>query len=180
MRNRYEYIGTSESPYTGGFGNTFTYKAFELSVNCIFNAGGYVRTQPTYDIMGYDRGQNTNRDILNRWTSDNPHGTMPALIDGNMDPDSYIVLGGLGVYQNLDMWVKKQNYMRVQSIRLGYELPFDLIKKVGITQASVALEARNLFVFGSNYDNFLDPETMGNPYAQPIPKSFTFSLNLNF
>lgn len=180
VRNRYEYIGTSESPYTGGFGNTFTYKAFELSVNCIFNAGGYVRTQPIYDIMGYDRGQNTNRDILNRWTSDNPHGTMPALIDGNMDPDSYIVLGGLGVYQNLDMWVKKQNYMRVQSIRLGYELPFDLIKKVGITQASVALEARNLFVFGLNYDNFLDPETMGNPYAQPIPKSFTFSLNLNF
>ena len=106
--------------------------------------------------MGYDRGQNTNRDILNRWTSDNPHGTMPALIDGNMDPDSYIVLGGLGVYQNLDMWVKKQNYMRVQSIRLGYELPFDLIKKVGITQASVALEARNLFVFFSI-----------NPYCNP-------------
>lgn len=180
VRSRYGYIGTSDSPYTGGLGNTFTYKAFELSVNCIFNAGGYVRTQPTYDIMGYDRGQNTNRDILNRWTSDNPHGTMPALIDGNIDPDSYITLSGLGVYQNLDMWVKKQNYMRVQSIRLGYELPFELIKKVGISQASVAVEARNLFVVGSSYNNFLDPETMGNPYAQPIPKSFTFSLNLNF
>lgn len=180
VRDRYEYIGTTDSPYTGGFGNTFTYKAFDLSINCIFNAGGYVRTQPTYDIMGYDRGQNANRDILNRWTEDNPGGTMPALIDGNMDPDSYIALGGLGVYQNLDLWVKKQNYMRVQSIRLGYELPFELIKKVGVSQANVTLEARNLFVVGSSYRNFLDPETMGNPYAQPIPKQFIFSLNLNF
>lgn len=70
--------------------------------------------------------------------------------------------------------------MRIQSIRLGYELPFELIKKLGVSQATVALEGRNLFVFGSSYTNYLDPETMGNPYAQPIPKSFTFSLNLNF
>ena len=45
---------------------------------------------------------------------------------------------------------------------------------------TVALEARNLWVFGSSYRNFLDPETMGNPFAQPIPKSYTFSLNVKF
>jgi len=83
-------------------------------------------------------------------------------------------------YAYSSLWVKKQNYMRIQSIRLGYELPFSLIQKLGISQATVALEGRNLFVFGSSYRNYLDPETMGNPYAQPIPKSFTFSLNLNF
>lgn len=27
LRNKYEYIGTTDSPYTGGFNNTFTYKA---------------------------------------------------------------------------------------------------------------------------------------------------------
>ena len=31
-----------------------------------------------------------------------------------------------------------------------------------------------------SYHNYLDPETMGNPYATPIPKSFIFSLNINF
>jgi hypothetical protein len=35
-------------------------------------------------------------------------------------------------------------------------------------------------VFGSNYDNYLDPETMGNQMAQPIQKSITFNLNIDF
>ncbi len=181
LRNKYEYIGTADSPYTGGLNNTFTYKAWELGINCIFNAGGYVRVQPSYSLTSFDRGQNTNRDILNRWTPENPNGTMPALVDSNTDMDAYFFLdGAVNPYAYSSLWVKKQNYMRIQSIRLGYELPFDLIKKLGISQATVALEGRNLFVFGSSYDNYLDPETMGNPYAQPIPKSFTFSLNLNF
>lgn len=181
LRNKYEYIGTADSPYTGGFNNTFTYKAWELGINCIFNAGGYVRVQPSYSLTSLDRGQNTNRDILNRWTPENPKGTMPALVDWHTDIITYLFLdGAVNPYANSSLWVKKQNYMRIQSIRLGYELPFDLIKKLGISQATVALEGRNLFVFGSSYDNYLDPETMGNPYAQPIPKSFTFSLNLNF
>ena len=46
--------------------------------------------------------------------------------------------------------------------------------------ASLSFEARNLFVLASNYNNYLDPETMGNPYAQPIPKSFIFGVNVNF
>lgn len=181
LRNKYEYIGTADSPYTGGFNNTFTYKAWELGINCIFNAGGYVRVQPSYSLTSLDRGQNTNRDILNRWTPENPKGTMPALVDWHTDIITYLFLdGAVNPYANSSLWVKKQNYMRIQSIRLGYELPFELIKKLGISQATVALEGRNLFVFGSSYTNYLDPETMGNPYAQPIPKSFTFSLNLNF
>lgn len=181
LRNKYEYIGTADSPYTGGFNNTFTYKAWELGINCIFNAGGYVRVQPSYSLTSLDRGQNTNRDILNRWTPENPKGTMPALVDWHTDIITYLFLdGAVNPYANSSLWVKKQNYMRIQSIRLGYELPFELIKKLGISQATMALEGRNLFVFGSSYTNFLDPETMGNPYAQPIPKSFTFSLNLNF
>ena len=94
LRNKYEYIGTTDSPYTGGFNNTFTYKAWELGINCIFNAGGYVRVQPSYSLTSFDRGQNTNRDILNRWTPENPNGTMPALVDSNTDMDAYFFLDG--------------------------------------------------------------------------------------
>lgn len=179
LREKYVYVGSTDAPYTGGLTNTFTYKAFELGVNCIFNFGGYVRTKPTSPVIDYDRGQNTNRDILDRWTPENKDGKFPAIIDSYADMDSYFFLGNMGVYDNLDLWVKKQNYMRVQSIRLGYELPFKLIKKAGISQATVAVEGRNLFVTGSSYRNYLDPETMGNMYAQPVPKSFIFSLNLN-
>jgi hypothetical protein len=55
-----------------------------------------------------------------------------------------------------------------------------LVALLAAIAASLSLEARNLFVIASDYDNYLDPETMGNPYAQPIPKSFIFGLSVNF
>jgi hypothetical protein len=80
----------------------------------------------------------------------------------------------------MDTWVKRSDHVRLQNIRVGYKLPETLMHTLGIRSATVALEGRNLFVFGANYKNFLDPETMSNQFAQPIPKSFTFSLNMNF
>ena len=35
-------------------------------------------------------------------------------------------------------------------------------------------------VIANDYTNYLDPETMGNPFAQPVAKSFVFGLNVNF
>ena len=127
-RSFYSYIGSQDTPYTGGLINTFSYKNWELTANLSFNLGGYVRTTPSYNFINFDRGQNVNSDIL----------------------------------------------------RLGYRLPEKMIKSLGMGSASVAIEGRNLLVFGSSYKNFLDPESMYNPYAPPIPKSITFSLNLNF
>jgi hypothetical protein len=83
-------------------------------------------------------------------------------------------------FSMLDIWVKKCNYLRCQSIRLAYKFEGDWMKKIGLRTASVSLEGRNLFVVASDYTNYLDPETMGNPYATPLPKSAVFSLNLGF
>ena len=76
--------------------------------------------------------------------------------------------------------MKKLAFMRLQNIRLAYNVPNTFLKKVGINSATVALEGRNLLVFGASYKNFLDPESMDNMYASPIPKSVTFNLNLSF
>ena len=80
----------------------------------------------------------------------------------------------------LDTWVRNSNYFRCQSIRLGYKLPQKLVQRAGMTNVSVSAEARNLFVIASNYNNFLDPETLGNPYAQPMPKSLIVGVNIGF
>ena len=39
-----------------------------------------VRVQPSYSPTYFDRGLNTNHDILNRWTSTNTNTDMPALM----------------------------------------------------------------------------------------------------
>lgn len=181
QRNLYSYIGSTEPKVSGGFMNTFKYKRVTLGINCIFNFGMYVQTTPTYDPTNYDRGLNSNRDILNRWTPDHTNTTLPKLMTENDGrTGEYLRYKEQNLFRELDIWVKKQNYFRFESIRLGYELPEKWLKPIGIKSASVSLEGRNLWVIASNYHNYLDPETMGNPYAAPIPKSFIFGLNVNF
>ena len=180
-RSFYSYIGSQDTPYTGGLINTFSYKNWELTANLSFNLGGYVRTTPSYNFINFDRGQNVNSDILDRWTPGNTDGRLPTLITSEKRADEYYWYDQKSeIYKNLDIWVKKLNYFRLQNLRLGYRLPEKMIKSLGMGSASVAIEGRNLLVFGSSYKNFLDPESMYNPYAPPIPKSITFSLNLNF
>ena len=179
-RNQLVYMGTTDPKVSGGFTNTFKYQRVSLSVNCIFNFGMHVQTSPSYNLTTFDRGLNTNHDILNRWTQDNPNGTMPRLINSTDRPEEYSFYDNYYILNMLDIYVKKQNYFRFQSIRLGYDLPTKWLKPIGVKSASVSLEGRNLWVIASNYHNYLDPETMGNPYATPIPKSFIFGLNVNF
>lgn len=181
FRSLYTYKGTSDAPYTGGIMNTFTYKNWELNINMSYHLGAYVRTTPSYDIYRLDPGHNVNSDILNRWTPTNTDTSFPALLTKeNLPADDYFFSENIPVYNNLDMWVKKLSYLRLQNIRLAYRLPSNFTHKLRIESATIGLEARNLFVIGTSYKNYLDPESMGNPYAAPMPKSWTFNLNINF
>ncbi|MBR2359314.1 MAG: SusC/RagA family TonB-linked outer membrane protein [Bacteroidaceae bacterium] len=181
QRGLYSYVGTSEPECSGGFINTFEWKNWQLNVNFMFNLGMKVRVQPSYSPTYYDRGLNTNRDILNRWTATNTNATLPALmVNSAARANEYTHYSEYNTYSMLDLWVRDQNYCRLQSLRLGYRIPKQILNPMGISSASVSLEGRNLLVIASDYDNYLDPETMGNPYAQPVTKSFIFGLTVNF
>jgi hypothetical protein len=72
------------------------------------------------------------------------------------------------------------NYLRVNSIRLGYSLPEGIVRKLNLAQARISAEARNPFVFGSSFKGYFDPESYGNIYSQPLPKTFSVGLDLTF
>lgn len=181
QRELYTYMGSADPLISGGFINNFEYKNWTLNVNFTFNFGGKVRVQPSYSPLYFDRGLNTNEDILNRWTPTNTDTYLPTLMVADGVHNSEInFYENYGSFSMLDTWVKKCNYMRCQSIRLGYRFEGDWLTKLGVRSASVSLEGRNLFVIAGDYTNYLDPETMGNPYATPLPKSVIFSLNVNF
>ena len=180
QRARYKYMGSTDPKISGGFINTFEYNDWQLGVNFIFNLGMKVRVKPTYSPANYDRGLNTNRDILARWTANNTTSSYPTLMNNKERIAEYIQYSEYNLYSMLDTWVRNNSYARLQSVRLGYKLPKNVVSKLGIKTASVSLEARNLMVIASDYTNYLDPETMGNPFAQPIPKSFILGVNIMF
>ena len=184
QRDLYTYMGSEDPKCSGGLINHFEYKNWSLGINFVFNLGMKVRVQPSYSPVYFDRGLNTNRDILNRWSQDNKDSNfLPLLVYSRETGAEYTCLresGAYNPYNMLDTWIKSCNYWRLQSLRIAYRLPSEWLKQFGISSASLSLEGRNLLVFASNYDNYLDPETMGNPYAQPIAKTIIFGLNVNF
>lgn len=180
IKGFYSYLGTSDAPYTGGIVNTFRYKNLELSCNIAYYLGAHVKINPPYLNSGIDLGKNTSHEILDRWTPENKGSNLPAIFDGETRVIDFGWYGSSNTYRELDIWVKKQNYFRIQTLRLGYMIPKKILDKFSLNSATLALEGRNLFVLGSSYKNYLDPETMGNRYATPIPKMFIFSLNLSF
>lgn len=181
QRAQYTYMGTTDPKVSGGFINNFEYRNWQLGINLMFNLGMKVRVQPSYSPTYYDRGLNTNHEILKRWTPQNPNSNMAGLMVSSADRIAeYTRYSEYNLYSMLDTWVRSSNYCRLQSVRIGYRLPKDWLAHYGISSASLSLEGRNLAVISSNYDNYLDPETMGNPYAQPIMRSFIFGLNITF
>ena len=132
-RTFYSYIGSSDAPYTGGLINTFSYKNWELNVNFSLTFGGYVRTQPSYDIINPDYGKNYNADVLNRWTPENPNAELPAFMLSASNPEEYSWYDSKTIWRDLDIWVKKLNYVRLQNLRLGYRIPELLTKRLGMT-----------------------------------------------
>ncbi len=181
QRAQYTYMGSTDPKCSGGLINNFEYRNWQLGVNFMFNLGMKVRVQPSYSPTYFDRGLNTNRDILSRWTATNTGGTFAALmVSTPAHLAEYTRYAEYNTYSMLDIWVRNSSYARMQSLRLGYKLPKKWLAKFGISSASLSLEGRNLLVIASNYNNYLDPETMGNPFAQPVAKSYIFGLNVNF
>ena len=181
QRAQYTYMESTDPKCSGGLINNFEYRNWQLGVNFMFNLGMKVRVQPSYSPTYFDRGLNTNRDILSRWTATNTGGTFAALmVSTPARLAEYTRYAEYNTYSMLDIWVRNSSYARMQSLRLGYKLPKKWLAKFGISSASVSLEGRNLLVIASNYNNYLDPETMGNPFAQPVAKSYIFGLNVNF
>ncbi|MEG1615968.1 MAG: SusC/RagA family TonB-linked outer membrane protein [Bacteroidales bacterium] len=184
-RDLFEYAGDADPKFSGGFVNKFRYKDFDLAISTSFNLKQMVRATPSYYATEIDPGMNYTKEVLNAWSSDNQNSLLPGIIgsgDKSIEAE-YIWMNGMdpgNSYRMLDTWVKEISYVRINSIRLGYTIPAKVLKGKFIESCRLNAEARNPFVFGTNYNGYFDPETYGNIYAQPISKSFSVGVNMTF
>lgn len=199
VRNSLTYIGSRNPDVTGGFNNRFYYKNFDLAVSCNFVFGQLVTRTPFYNPTQTGPGQNYTTEMAQVWSPENTSGIYPAIV-GNRQPDGsawdgwsensdpyrimYWILenypSNVGLFNNLDIWSRKINYFRVNSIRLGYAFPEKITRKLHMAGLRVHFEARNPFVIATNYDGYFDPETYGNIYAQPMARTYSVGLNITF
>lgn len=186
-RNLFTYAGDLDPKFTGGFTNTFKIHDFDLSVATTFNIKQTVVQRPSYNGTTVDRSQNYTTDILNAWSPTHTGSNLPGITSKTSGAgDSWMAYqwfsGGspIDMYNLLDIWVREMSYMRLSSVRFGYTLPKKTSEKIFVESIRFSAEARNLFVISSDYKGYFDPETFGNIYAQPIPRSFSLGCNITF
>lgn len=111
---------------------------------------------------------------MDSWTPDNLDAEYPILVPEANSADNYV---------KSDKWVKDASYCRLKNVVLGYTLPQDIIKKMGIGSLRVYVSGQNLLTFSKFFDGY-DPEvsysgTQGGEFY-PIMQTFTFGLDLKF
>ncbi|WP_394775652.1 SusC/RagA family TonB-linked outer membrane protein [Flavobacterium sp.] len=186
-RDLFTYAGDLDPKFTGGFTNTFKVSNFDLTIATTFNIKQTVVEKPTFNGTTLDRGQNYTTAALNAWSPTNTSSNIPGITsETGGTGDSWMAYqwysGGnqIEMYNYLDTWVHEMSFMRLSSVRFGYTLPKKATNSMFMDNIRFSVEGRNLFVISSDYKGYFDPETYGNIYAQPIPRSISLGCNLTF
>ena len=107
----------------------------------------------------------------NRWTVSNP------------DPDAkYPRLSLENVTNNQQastFWQRDMSFCRLKNAEIGYTLPKNLTKRIGLSTTRIYLQGTNLLTFSKF--KLWDPElATANGSAYPNIKTYSVGLNLNF
>jgi TonB-linked SusC/RagA family outer membrane protein len=95
----------------------------------------------------------------------------------NMD-GAWPRLGGSGNNRSeTTFWLDNMNYIRFKNIQVGYSIPGDILKKIGLYSFRVFASAENIGTITKFRG--LDPELTGNrSNAYPLNKSYSFGINV--
>ncbi len=183
----FEEVGSTDPQWSGGITNRFSYKNWTLTVAANFKIKQWRQVTPFYSIDGIERGQNMQGAIHSVWTPEDKAGEYPAYLGptafgGERAMEINWMRGAVNIspLADLDIWYKEMSYIRINFIRLAYRMPATFVNRIGFNSVELSCEAKNPFVFGTNYSGYFDPETYGNIYSQPIPKSILLGIKLSF
>ncbi len=176
-------VGNANPDFTGGFGNTFSYKGFDLNVfftfvygNDIYNNGG------RFMASGFGGGlDNQTTEILNRWQKPGDITDVPRV--------SASFPSG---HRTSSRWIYDGSYIRLRQLNIGYNLPATVSQSLKISAARLYVAGTNLWT-KTNYISDPEVNTLGTGttgvrnisagvdfYTIPQPRTITIGLNVKF
>ena len=164
-----------------GFTIGAEYKGFDL--NIVFSGAAMSWLQyPEQLEMPLPWNRNGLTMFLDRWHRVDEFDPNSSWVPGHF-PSTYrdngrngfILPGSTSTFQKQDA-----SYLRLKSLELGYNIPLNLSKIVGVSKARIFFNAYNLFTFTKL--TYCDPEHTGDEYAYTytLSQTFNFGLNLTF
>ena len=172
-------LGNPNPNFTYSLTNTFDYKDFELSVFLTGSEGGKVLNAVSFQSQGlYGLYMNQVASVANYWTPENPNSNIPT---------PRAAFGNNNLVMS-DRFLESASYLRIQNVRLSYNLPQNWAKHVQMTHLKAYVSGQNLYVF-TKYSGY-DPEIGSlnqNPTLQnidygryPAPRVITVGINAEF
>ena len=152
-----------------GLTNTFSYKDFALSVQCMARLGGYFAFDKN-NALGLNDGDANWADV-DYWTPTNTSAKFPS-------PGT----NGTG-YSNLyttymsSLLYEKNNFFKIKDITLSYNVNKKWLKSIRMESAKVYCSMKNYFTFASVDD--YDPER-GGSINWPLAKQVVVGVNVSF
>lgn len=105
---------------------------------------------------------------MDYWSPENPDAFFPRPI----------ISGAGDITSVQSRFLQNAAYIRLKQLSLGYTIPQELSKRIGIERMKLFFTGSNLWT-GTKMIRISDPELTG-PSAYPMSKSLTFGANINF
>jgi TonB-dependent starch-binding outer membrane protein SusC len=173
-------LGSPVPKYTGGINLQLSYKNFDLNSFVYTSLGGKIFNMSKWftDFHGTFEGSGKGERAKDSWT--------PALGNDAKAPiwESASNISTSGAENS--WYVESGNFIRVQNLSIGYNLPNRLINNLGLSRARLAVSGNNFWTI-TKYQG-LDPmvggavdTTFGVDVGNyPVTPSYNFVINLGF
>ncbi len=162
-RFRFGYSGIPRAVFA--LNGSLTYKSFDLSISFQGQAGAYNYDAQFDDLGIADQSNPFKARAKDRWTVDNPNGTMPRA----------------DFYQPGDttFFLYDSSFIRLKTAELGYSLPKNIISRIGLTNMRVYISGFNLLTWAKEI-KWSDPEISGTTYYYPQSRTISLGANIKF
>ncbi len=174
-----KYEGPRDPTMFGGWSNSFKYGNIELNVFVSFQGGNKIKLDSKFNERYTDLVASP-KEFSNRWElpGDEKVTNIPAILDLRTNS---LLEGGefpLTHYNLSSARVANGDFVRLKNVSLGYALPVDFAKKLGLKTLNLKLSATNLLLLYSDKKLYgQDPEFFGSGgVALPVPQQVSFSL----
>lgn len=176
-----KYEGPTEPTITGGFNNTLSYKNWRLNIFITYSFGNKIRLDPVFSAAYSDMSAMP-KEFKNRWAvpGDEAKTDIPTIASMRQYINDNNLSYAYNAYNYSTARVADGGFIRLKDVSLTYDLPKKFLNKIGLSTASLKLDATNLFLLYSDKKlNGQDPEFVNSGgVATPMPKQFTFTLRL--
>lgn len=168
-------VGSGTPKMALAFNISLAYRNFDLLANFYGHFGVKRYNYTKFQLQRMDQVFNYGKDALKAWTPQNTDTDVPRAVQGDPNKNNRVS----------DRFVENGDFLRLNNLQLGYNLPSDICKRLGISNFRFYIGGNRLLTF-TKYKGY-DPSTgstvgrIGYDYAStPLSRSYMAGIKFGF